>query len=276
MKILLAALGLVLALASPARAQETVDAWINITDPVLQPVSPHIIARHYKLWDGRPNCPPGQTARLVLAFHGGLGNANKMATEYLTPPTVNKCYVIAYPSGSNKGTGGVIHVSGDFLLWNISAPLTEGIGWPSEPPGVNDDLFVASLVATLKSNYSLTTAFAVGVSMGGMLAFHQACDTANFAALATVATTIFDDSCNIAYHIPNLHIHGTADESVCWLTWYSTCSPWPKARPQIIGFWQAQDGPHDKDILLGGVHAWQPTPGYDTTGTVWAWLDQRP
>ena len=270
--ILVALLVLALGLAE-AKAQSIADAWIDITDPVLEPTAPHVIARHYKLWDGRPNCGPGETARLVVAFHGGLGNANKMATEYLTPPAVNKCYVIAYPSGSNKGQAGVIRVSGDFLLWNISAPLTEGIGWPAEA-GVNDDLFVDSLVATLKAQYSLTTAFAVGVSMGGMLAFHQACDTANFAALATVATTIFDDTCDIAYHIPNLHIHGTADSDVCWLTWYSSCEPWPKARPVVL-WWQAQDGPHEKHILLGGTHAWQPTPGYDTTGTIWTWLDSR-
>ena len=247
MKTILAALGLVLALSSPARAQETVDAWIDITDPVLEPTAPHVIARHYKLWDGRPNCPQGQTARLVVAFHGGLGNANKMATEYLTPPAVNKCYVVAYPSGSNKGANGVIRVSGDFLLWNISAPLTEGIGWPAEA-GVNDDLFVASLVATLKAQYGLTTAFAVGVSMGGMLAFHQACDTANFAALATVATTIADPTCDIAYHIPDLHIHGTADTDVCWALTGAQCDPWPRARPLVLDY-QAQDGPHERQIV---------------------------
>ena len=273
MRALLAALGLVLALSSPARAQETVDAWIDITDPVLEPTAPHVIARHYKLFDGRSNCGPGETARLVVAFHGGLGNANKMATEYLTPPVVDKCYVVAYPSGSNKGQAGVIRVSGDFLLWNISAPVTEGIGWPAEA-GVNDDLFVASLVATLKASHGLTTAFAVGVSMGGMLAFHQACDTANFAALATVATTIFDDTCDIAYHIPNLHIHGTADSDVCWQAWYSTCAPWPKARPVVLA-WQAQDGPHEKHILLGGTHQWSPNGTFDTTGTIWTWLDTR-
>ena len=269
---ILAALAFVLALSGPAQAQELADRWIDVTDPVLQPAAPHVIARHYKLWDGRPNCGPGETARLVLAFHGGLGSANKMATEYLTAPVLDRCYVIAYPSGSNKGLGGVIRVSGDFLLWNIAAPALDA-GWPNAA-GVNDDLFIASLVASLKASHGLNTAFAVGVSLGGMLAFHQACDTANFNALATVATTIADPTCDIAYHIPDLHIHGTADTDVCWALTGAQCDPWPRARPLVLDY-QAQDGPHARQIVSGGVHAWDMGNGYDTTGNIWAWLDGR-
>ena len=178
---------------------------------------------------------------------------------------------MAYPSGSNKGLMGQIRVSGDFLLWNIAAPGIDA-GWPNAA-GVNDDLFVASLVATLKAELGLQTAFAVGVSLGGMFAFHQACDTANFAAVATVATTIADPSCDIAYHVPDLHIHGTSDTDVCWFAG-ANCEPWPAARPLVLNY-QASGGPHERQIIVGGVHAWDMGNGYDTTGKIWDWLGEH-
>ena len=266
MSRLLLALGVVLALSSPVRAQPA-DAWIDVTDPVLEPTAPYLIARHYLVWDGRENCGIGETARLVVAFHGGAGSAESMAD--LLPG--EGCYVVAYPSGSNK-VFGQIRVSGNTLSWNASSGTTQG--W-AENNGVNDDLFVASLVAALKAAFGLTAVFAVGRSKGGMLAFHLACDTATFAALATVASTISDPSCDIAFHVPNLHIHGTADDRVCWFVWYSSCDPWPKARPKIVGFWQAQDEGHELHVISGGTHGWQPVAGFDTAGTVWMYLNNR-
>ena len=273
MKSILLALSLLLmAMASPMppKAQTIANGWINITDPVLNPVAPHVIARHYLVWDGRASCG-AKVPRLVIALHGGHGNATKMATEYLTP---QGCYVVAYPSGSNKGLLGQIRVSGDNLSWNTSSPYETGQGWAGEA-GVNDDLFITSLVTALKAQYGLSKVLVVGVSRGGMLAFHLACDTTLFSVIATVATTINDTSCNPATHIPNLHIHGTADDEVCWNQDYASCAPWPKARPKIVEFWQASGVGHDRHIIIGGTHQWQPNGTFDTLGTVWHFLDTR-
>lgn len=260
-------LAFALLLGIPAHAQPITHAWFNVTDPVLQPNGDHVIARHYLIWDGRQNCKPHKQARLVVVFHGGNNSAEVMAS-WLTP---RGCYVVAYPSGSNM-TNGVVRVSGDILLWNASSEVERG--WPGEA-GVNDDLFIKTLVSTLKANYGLTTAFAVGPSKGGMMAFHYACDTTMFSAIATVASTISDPTCSPAVHIANLHIHGTADDLVCWDFMHSSCEPWPLAYPRVVSFWQASGKGHVLVVLTGGVHAWRPTPDYDTTGKVWTFLDDR-
>jgi predicted esterase len=266
MKFILLAFALLLGIQ--AHAQPITHAWIKVADPVLNPTAPNVIARHYLLWDGRTNCATGKAPRLVLAFHGRHGNAEKMATEYLIP---KGCYIAAYPSGSNNVLG-VIRVSGADLSWNTSSPYEKGKGWAGEA-GVNDDLFITTLVDALKAQYSLTTAFAVGLSRGGMMAFHLACDTTMFSAIATVATTISDGTCSPAVHIPNLHIHGTADYLVCWDFMHSSCEQWPLAYPAVVRFWQASGKGHVLVALLGGKHAWQPTLDYDTTKKIWAFLD---
>jgi hypothetical protein len=138
-----------------------VEKWINVVDPVLNPVAPHVIARHYLVADGRVK---GKTPRLVLAIHGGHGHAEKMATEHLTP---KPGYVIAYPSGSNKLLR--VRVDGENLSWNTYSPYESGQGWAGES-GVNDELFLTSLVSKLCSEYAITKTFGVGVSRGGMMA----------------------------------------------------------------------------------------------------------
>jgi poly(3-hydroxybutyrate) depolymerase len=247
------------------------DAWINVVDPVLNPIAPHVIARHYLVWDGRSNCAPGQTARLVIAMHGGHGSPADFSQKFVP----QGAYVVAYPSGSNKGPfpWSPVTVSGDNLLWNTSSPFEEGQGWAGEA-GVNDDLFITSLVAKLKADFGLTTVFGAGHSRGGMLAFHLACDKQLFnGGIATVATTIAEPllSCNCT-HVPDIHIHGTLDDLVGWEE--PTSRPWPIAKPRIT-WWQNSGSGHELHVITGGEHAWDSMPGFDTTGNVWRFFDAR-
>jgi polyhydroxybutyrate depolymerase len=55
--------------------------------------------------------------------------------------------------------------------------------------------------------------YVAGISNGGMLAYRLACDTAIFAAVVAVSTTMLGD-CPAPEPISVLHIHGTADETV--------------------------------------------------------------
>lgn len=264
MKHLLAALGLVLALASPVQAQTYADAWINVYDPVLKPGGNHIIARHYLVWDGRVNCGQGQTARLVVGFHGALGSAEGFSDVFVA----QGCYVVAYPSGSNKALL-KIKVDGGRLYWN--AYTAYPFGW-AETNGVNDELFISSLVAALKSQYGLTTAFAAGHSQGGLLTFHLACDKTLFAAIATVSTTMADPTCAPATHVPNIHIHGLADDLMCWDTSGGFCAPWTPASTGV-SWWQSLGSGHDLHLIEGGEHPWDSMPG--ATAAVWAYLDGK-
>jgi poly(3-hydroxybutyrate) depolymerase len=240
-----------------------VEKWINVVDPVLNPVAPHVIARHYLLSDGRVK---GKTPRLVLAIHGGHGHAEKMATEHLTP---KPGYVIAYPSGSNKLLR--VRVDGENLSWNTYSPYESGQGWAGEA-GVNDELFLTSLVSKLCSEYAITKRFGVGVSRGGMMVFHLACDKALFNGIATVATTIAEPllSCN-CIHVPDIHIHGDSDNLVGWEQ-PSTSQPWPIAKPRIT-WWQNSGTGHELHVIPNGEHEWN-MGGFDTTGNIWRFFDK--
>lgn len=279
MKLLFAAFSVMLmamASAPPPQAQIT-EERIVVVDQVLNPEAPHNIERHYRLFDGRQYCAPGVAPRIVIAFHGGHGDAKKMSDEMLTPP--KGCYAVAWPYGSNRGWDG-IRVSGTNLTWNTGSPLYNRVGggeW-AEEAGVNDDLFITSLVNHLKGQFGAQTAFAVGVSRGGMMAFHYACDTNLFAAMATVATTVTDDTCNPPTRIPDLHIHGRSDDLVCWETMVDSCRPWPVAKVEVWQKWQAagQAGGHKLILVLRGEHAWDMKVGNPTTQQIWDWLDQRP
>jgi poly(3-hydroxybutyrate) depolymerase len=263
MKLLLAALcALLLTGMARAPAQTLTDATINVYDPVLKPLGNHIIARHYLVWDGRANCAPGQTARLVVAFHGALGSAEGMAENFAP----QGCYVVAYPSGSNKIL--LVKVDGNNLFWNPSTLYP--LGW-AETNGVNDGLFISSLVAKLKNDYGLTTAFAVGHSQGGLLTYHLACDKTLFAAIATIATTMADPSCSPATHVPNLHVHGTADTLMCWDTSGGGCAAWTPANTGV-NWWQATGANHSLVLVEGGEHPWNTL---SATGAVWSFLDSR-
>ena len=267
MSRLLLALGVVLALAGPVRAQTLTDAWINVYDPVLKPGGNHIIARHYLVWDGRGNCQPEQTARLVVGFHGALGSAEAFSDVFIA----QGCYVVAYPSGSKNAILEQNRVSGNNLYWN---PSTDNpFGW-AETNNVNDKLFVANLVAKVKTDYGLTTAFAVGHSQGGLLTYHLACDTAHFAAIATVATTMADPTCSPPTHVPNIHVHGLSDGLMCWDTSGGFCSAWSPANTGVA-WWQAAGWGHELHLVEGGEHAWDSMPGFDTTGAVWTYFDSR-
>ena len=265
MRLLLAALGVVLALSSHAAAQTLADAWINVYDPVLKPGGNHIIARHYLVWDGRVNCPQGQTARLVVGFHGALGSAEGFADTFVP----QGCYVAVYPSGSKNAIRESNRVSGNNLYWNPATAYP--FGW-AEENGVNDKLFVASLVAKVKADYGLTTAFAFGHSQGGLLTYHLACDKTLFAAIATVATTMADPTCAPAVHVPNVHIHGLSDDLMCWDTSGGFCAPWTPASTGV-SWWQSLGSGHDLHLIEGGEHPWDSLPG--ATAAVWAYLDGK-
>jgi poly(3-hydroxybutyrate) depolymerase len=274
MKLLLLVLASLLltgmASTPPPRAQMLTDQWINVVDPVLNPSGLHVIARHYKLWDGRANCAIGQTARLVIAIHGGHGSPADFSQKF----TPQGCYVVAYPAGSNKILG-QIRVSGSNLSWNTSSAYEAGQGWAGES-GVSDDLFLTNLVNKLKADFALTTVFAAGHSRGGIMTYHLACDTGLFSAIATVGTTLSDATCSRLGSVPNIHVHGLNDTLMCWTASGGDCVPWAPARPGVFQWQGIVPGPgHERHLIANGEHAWDSMPGFDTTGNVWRFFDAK-
>lgn len=247
--------------AFPVAAQTYATITVQVTDPVLKPSGNHRIDREASVWDGRANCAPMVAAPLVMVFHGGAGDPSSMKAMF--PP--QGCAVVAYVAGSDKRSGTIYYrVTHTNLSWNAYAVPEQG--W-SGVNGVDENQFLLALKSKLVAQYGTTRTYGVGLSKGGMLVHHAACDLGLFEAIATVAATIADPTCTPAVKAPLHHTHGLADTRVCWEFTGTSCNPWPVAKPGIEA-WQATGGPHVLTLLPGVVHGWPA----GTTAAIWAWL----
>jgi polyhydroxybutyrate depolymerase len=140
---------------------------------------------------------------LVVALHGGSGDAVGMAKlTSLNTLADQEGFVVVYPNGFQK-------------RWADGRGTTE-----SEKAGVNDLLFLSSLVSQLGTQLrlDLSRVYATGISNGGFMTTRLACEASSvFAAVAVVAATMPQNivaNCKPNVVMPLLLIHGTADTFV--------------------------------------------------------------
>jgi polyhydroxybutyrate depolymerase len=174
--------------------------------------------------------------------------------------------------------------------WNTGSSIPQGY---SEENGIDDLAFVAALVDDVLSTGAVDPSriYAMGVSKGGMMAYHAACNLpGRFAAIAVVAATMTSQSCPGPLGTSLLHIHGTDDERVPFAGGTGDFSArgqsWPSAYAGIMTFsanaqcgqdWEAQQITADTlctevacpgsdavqyCLVDGGGHTW---PGVQTT-----------
>jgi polyhydroxybutyrate depolymerase len=225
-----------------------------------------------------PRQAPSRGAPLILAFHGGGGQALQFARRTELQRIANfGGAVILIPEGLGRpdARGG---------SWNAGNP--DALGF-SERTGVDDLAFVEAMIAQAKASLSinLDQLYAVGFSKGGMMAYHVACALDDrFQAIAVVAGTLDAVSCSHATDVSLLHIHGTSDESVPfeggsgahtarWRSWSAvergldifrtanTCEPAGRAlrvAEDTTCFTSQCDGRQEVQLCLveGGGHSW--------------------
>jgi polyhydroxybutyrate depolymerase len=140
---------------------------------------------------------------LVIALHGGSGDAAGMAKlTSLNTLADQEGFVVVYPNGFLK-------------RWADGRGTTE-----PEKAGVNDVLFLSSLVAKLETKLGIdrSRVYATGISNGGFMTTRLACEASSvFAAVAVVAATMPQNivaTCKPNTAVPLLLIHGTADTFV--------------------------------------------------------------
>ena len=142
---------------------------------------------------------------LVLAFHGGGGNAEG-SPEYfqLNSKSDEEGFIVAYPEGSGKKILGKT-----FASWNA------GKCCPSKAGDNIDDVgFIKKVLDDLKnkSNIDSKKIYATGMSNGALITYRLACEMANtFAAIAPVGGHDSYDDCNPSRPVPVIHFHGTED-----------------------------------------------------------------
>lgn len=148
-------------------------------------------------------------APLLLAFHGGGGDMNYMATDQyygLISKSESEGFVVVFPNGFSP------FASGKFATWNAGTCCAG-----ARDNKVDDVGFVRAIIDRLVNQLSIdrNRIYATGMSNGGLMAYRLACEMADtFKAIASVAGTDNTISCRPKNPISILHIHAKDDDHV--------------------------------------------------------------
>jgi len=146
---------------------------------------------------------------LILAFHGGMGHKEMMATDKyynLISESESKGFILVCPNGVGR------QKSGKFATWNAG----NCCGYARD--NNSDDVgFIREIIKVLQNKLNIDSKkiYATGMSNGGMFSYRLACDlTDTFTAIAAVAGTDNYDSCSPRAPISIMHIHAEDDTHV--------------------------------------------------------------
>ncbi len=177
---------------------------------------------------------PATPVPMVFNFHGYGSNAGQQLFYGDFRSIADTAgFIIVHPNGTLDNTS-TTH-------WNS--------GWGT---GVDDVGFTSAMIDSISAEYSIdpTRVFSTGMSNGGFMSYHLACELSDrIAAIASVTgtmTILGPSTCNANRPIPVMEIHGTADATVPyngnatmtaipvvlqhWLT-HNGCSPDPVVTP---------------------------------------------
>lgn len=153
----------------------------------------------------------GSPAPLLMAFHGGGGNMDHMASDDnygLISKSESAGFVAVFPNGYSKLP------SGQFATWNAGNCCAD-----ARDRNVDDVGFVRQLIRDVSARLSIDhqRIYATGMSNGGMMAYRLACEMPDtFAAIAAVAGTDNTTQCTPKTPISILHIHAQNDDRVLY------------------------------------------------------------
>lgn len=164
--------------------------------------------RHY-LYYLPETLDPARPLPLLLAFHGGGGNAAGFAnTTKLHNIAEREGFIVIYPHGSGAGK------RLKKLSWNTGMRPPQGY---AEENNTDDVGFIRSLLSHFEAEYPIDSQriYATGLSKGAMFSYRLACElSGRIRAIAPVAGPLTYDDCRPAAPVALLHIHGDSDNHV--------------------------------------------------------------
>lgn len=149
------------------------------------------------------------TLALVIAMHGGFGNAiNLQDQSGLSIKANTEKFIVVYPEGIKSIPLGI-------RTWNA--------GWCcgyASNTNSDDNDFIATLLDTLENQVNIDTdrIYATGMSNGGFLTYRLACELSErIAAFAPVAASMSMSECKPSRSVPIIHFHSFLDSSIPYL-----------------------------------------------------------
>ena len=183
------------------------------------------------------NLETNQSIPILFAFHGYGSSALRHLgyTNYM-PIADRNNFIVVYPQGESTSTLSA--------HWNVG-------GWTSKSP-VKDLEFVETVIDLLKDKIPIdeTRIYSSGMSNGGYMGYHLACNLSNkFAAIASVTgsmTTSTYDNCSPSHPTPILQVHGLLDYVVPY-----NGNTGSKSIPDVMNYWSNYNSCNsDPDTLI--------------------------
>lgn len=158
---------------------------------------------------------------LLFNFHGYTSNAQQQMWygDFRQIADTAK-FIIVHPQGTLDGTG--------------TTHFNVGFGGST----VDDVGFTSALLDTLISNYNINEdrVYSTGMSNGGFMSFHLACNLSDrIAAIASITGSMVPTTmanCNANHMTPVLQIHGTADGTVPY-----NGGTWTEGITDVLNHW---------------------------------------
>ena len=185
-----------------------------------------------------PAIQSSQKFPMVIALHGGGGNAESTATlTGLNDAADNAGFVVVYPNGTGR-------LEDKLLTWNSGSCC--GYALDNQ---VDDVGFIRALIDKLVTTNPIDPKriFVTGISNGGMMSYRLACELADkIAAIAPVAGAQ-DVDCKSAQPVSVIAFHGTADQHVLYDGGAPTAAldPHPRVDQSVafaMSLWAQRDG----------------------------------
>lgn len=205
---------------------------------------------------------------VVLAFHGGGGNASRFQRHAgLDAIADREGFVVVYPDGT--GVGRLL------LTWNAGTCCSYARDYK-----VDDVAFALALLDELARELPLdpTRVYATGHSNGGMMAYRLAIDAPDrIAAVAAVGGMMVTDRFPPARPVPVLHVHSVDDPRALYAGGVGPPFPFTNVRvthravePELAR-WVAHDGcpPEAQVAERRSVPATGREPAHTATLLVW-------
>lgn len=146
------------------------------------------------------------TLPLVIAMHGGVGNAFNLENQSgLSIKADEANFIVVYPEGLPLG---ILRIR----TWNA--------GWccgQSSEQEVDDVGFIDLLIDKLTSTLPIDPKriYATGMSNGGFMSYRLACELSDkIAAIAPVAASMSLNQCQPQRAVPIIHFHSYLDKNV--------------------------------------------------------------
>ncbi len=162
------------------------------------------------------NLPAPGSRALVIVLHGGLGNADRIASQQaesalnMDAVADRNDFIVAYLSG----TPVTRFLGSQFLGWNAGGGCC---GQPAER-GTDDVAYIKGAVHHLAAEYGIDPAriYGTGHSNGAMMTQRMVCETHLYAAAVAISGPLNLDvaTCPAARGTRILAIHGADDQNV--------------------------------------------------------------